>query len=142
MVALFHFYCLGTNRQGKHLVSQTNAEGWYFLCQQCLDNRNRIFPRRGRITRPVGEKNTIGFEGQNRLCGGRGRDNSDLAATLCQQAQNVAFHAVVYGNNMKLMGGLFAVAFVPLPIGLIPTVAFFARDQRHEVLSVHRRERF
>ncbi len=59
VMALLHFDGLRTKRTRQHLMAKTNAENRLAAGYQCLDFTDRIIAGRRRITRPVGQKNTV-----------------------------------------------------------------------------------
>ena len=123
VMALLHLHGLTADGERHHLVSQTDAEGRDLLLKQFLDDRNGIFAGGGRVARAVGEEDAIGIERQDVL-GGRGRGHDgDVAAGLGEQAQDVALHAVVDGDDLELVALALAVAGRPDPGGLVPVVA-------------------
>src|SRR5690606_10702970 len=61
-MALMHLDGFRADREGQHLMAEADAENRHAAVDTGADNRHRIFARRNRIARPVGEKDPIGLQ--------------------------------------------------------------------------------
>ena len=82
------------------LVAEADAEGRHLLVQQRADHRHGVFAGRRRVAGAVGQEHAVGLHRQDLVGGGGGGHDGDLAAGLGQQAQDVALHAVIDGDDL------------------------------------------
>ncbi len=104
-------------RQTQDLVAEADAEQ-RLLAQQAAHRVDRV-GHGGGVAGAVREKNAVGVEREH-LGGGRaGRHHRHAAALVGHQAQDVALHAEIVGDNMQGMGargwGLGITSTSPCP---------------------------
>src|SRR5271166_2762249 len=129
VVTLVHLDGPSPDRNAKHLMAETDAEGGNAPRDEVADHGNGIFAGRGRITRTVGEEDTIRRERDDFRGRGVGGHDRHLATVAGELSQNVALDAVVDCDDVKFEPFLPAVALVPLPRRLVPAEALGAGDR-------------
>ena len=141
VMALSHLHGASAEREAHELVSQADAEGRHLLVQKLADHRDRVFAGGGRIAWTVREEDAVGLHRHDRGGGGGGRHDGDVAAGLGEQAQDVALHPVIDGDDLEALADLAAaVAALHRPGRLRPIGSLAARDRRNEVETLHRGE--
>ena len=99
-----------------------------------LDHGHRIFARRGRVSRPVGEKDAIRLVGEDGLGVDRGGHDGHVTAGGGERAQDVALGTIIDRDHAVARRGAGAVgAGFDIPGGLGPAVGLAAADILGEV---------
>ena len=109
MVTEFHLDGLGTRGQAQQLVAQADTEHRDLGLQKFLNGGNGIITR-SRITRTIGEEDTVRVHGQYLGCRGLGRNHGQAATAIGQHAQNVALGTKVIGHHMVRVLGRTGVS--------------------------------
>src|SRR5690606_20653717 len=88
------------------------------------------------LFRSIGEEHAIRIHRQ--YVSGRGlrRHHSQVAATLSQQTQNVAFYAVIVRHHLKFWFAQLAVAFTQRPVSFGPLIRGFGADHFGQIHTV------
>ena len=127
VMAVVHLDGLGPQCQRKHLMPKANPENRQVgRVQDVLDHRHGINARRRRIAGAVGQENTVGVQCQHVLGGGCRGQHRHIAPRAGKTAQNVAFRAVINGDDLVFGGVLGLVAFGPGPAHFVPVVGLGA----------------
>src|SRR5690242_12480486 len=114
-------------------MAEADAEHRRLCRDQLAQYRHGVFAGRGRIARPVRQKDTIGLVPQNVLGRGGGGDDRDAAAALGQHAQDVALGAVIDRDDVETRRLLTAVTGLAPPYRLGPVIALPAGDLLRQV---------
>ncbi len=90
-----------------------------------------------RIARAIGEKNSVGLQGQCVRRRSFGRHHCHLATTLCEHAQDVVFDTEVKSHHMELGIACFAESRAQGPFGLGPVIRLLHRDFLRQIQARH-----
>ena len=99
---------------------------------QFFQGRYDIRHRR-RVARTVGDKQTVGFDGQDLFGRGRGGKYMDLAVQIVENSQNIKLDPAIQRGDRVLLIGL------PGLPALGPNIFFLGGDLAHPVGTDHRR---
>ena len=102
VMALMHLDGPGAERQASIWWPRQMPKTGLPVATSFLDLGHGIFAGRGRIARAVRQEDAVGLERQDVLGRVRRRHDGDPAAGPARQAQDVALHAVVDGDDMVL----------------------------------------
>ncbi len=99
-VTELHFESLGTASQREQLVAQADAKNGEFP-EKVLDGCDGV-DQGLRITRPVAQKDTVGFLSEN-IAGRSGpRKNCDAIPAMSEMPWDIPLHAIIEANNVRL----------------------------------------
>src|SRR5437016_14505761 len=93
------FECRSAEREAEDLMAETNSEDW-FLAHQIAE-RLVCVGERGRISWPVGQKDSVRILGQGLPGRGRRGDNRHPKPFLAEQPQNILFDPVIVSDDPK-----------------------------------------
>src|SRR6266446_6215055 len=125
-MAARHLEGPAAERQRQQLMAEADAKDRLAGGQQVAQYRHGVKAGRGRVARPVRQKNPVGTMAQNVFCRGSTRDHGDAAAMGCEHSQDVALCTVIYCNDVMARMLLSAVADPAFPHGLGPSISLSA----------------
>ena len=96
------------------------------LATSLLNFRHRVNARRRRIAGTVRQEDAVGLHREDVFGLRLGGDDGDFAAGARQAAQDVAFDAVVDGDDLIFRRVALAVALAPDPLGFVPGIGLAA----------------
>src|SRR6516162_555127 len=135
-VTALHLACRGAERQGQQLMAEANAKYRFSGSNKIAQNRYRVCPRRGRIARPIRQKDAIGPMTQNVLGRGGSGNHRDPAAMPRQHPQDIALGAVINGYDVVSRLSLLTVAAFAIPSRLGPFVGLATGHLLGEIHSL------
>ena len=99
-VTELHFESLCTAGQREQLVAQADAKNGEFS-EKVLDGRDGV-RQRLRVSRPVAQKDAVGFLSKN-IAGSSGpRKNCDAIPALSEMPWDIPLHAIIEANHVRL----------------------------------------
>ncbi|MOA15969.1 hypothetical protein D3C78_1361580 [compost metagenome] len=144
VVAKLHLHGFCTAGQSQQLMAEADAEHRDIGCQELLDGGDGVIAWL-RVTRAVGQENTVRIHLQDFIRRGLCRHHRQAAAAIHQHTQNVALGAVVIGHHVErqLRGrfGFRQVAF-KRPTALLPAVGFLGGNFFRQIHAFQAREGF
>ena len=129
VVAVAHLDGLRAEREGEHLVAETDAENRQVgLVEHVADHRHGVGASGCGVAGAVGQEHTVWVVRHDVIIGGRCRQYRHVATGRCEAAQDVALRAVIHCNHFMLCLCLRRVAVGPSPPHLIPLIGLRAGD--------------